>query len=219
MANLQRLLHRLGYYDGEADGEFGRSTERAVEAWASSLGVVKPSGVFDPGWVVWLPVEPFVVELLETRVGLAAPAPGMVLLSGPVPLELVRISTSEGAPAAVRGEWILETAGEKFRVLDGELIDADRVRLGELLDPGTTDLSGQIRRSDPPSVIEIPATAVLSGRDGSLCVFVPSDAGFEPRPVVLGGGRVSRVNVVSGLAPGDEVLFNPADVLPSPQCP
>jgi hypothetical protein len=55
---------------------------------------------------------------------------------------------------------------------------------------------------------------------GALCVWVPGAAGgYIPSPVQLGGARAGVTNVTSGLAAGEQVLANPAEVLDDPQCP
>ncbi len=38
VAQLQGLLAGLGFFDGDADGEFGWATESAVRDWQESLG-------------------------------------------------------------------------------------------------------------------------------------------------------------------------------------
>ncbi len=68
----------------------------AVNAFGATLGVRSPGGVFDPGWVVWLPVEPFEVVSVDVRLGGPAPGPGSVLLAGPAALAAVSVMSPEG---------------------------------------------------------------------------------------------------------------------------
>lgn len=62
-------------------------------------------------------------------------------------------------------------------------------------------VTGRIR--DPiVSSIAIPRSAVQT-MDGASSVFIKTDEGFEPRPVVIGLGGETMVEVVSGIEAGD----------------
>jgi peptidoglycan hydrolase-like protein with peptidoglycan-binding domain len=64
VAQLQRLLAQLSFYEGEADGDFDSSTRGAVRAWQESLGVAD-DGVVRVGDVVFVPGLPARVMLSE----------------------------------------------------------------------------------------------------------------------------------------------------------
>lgn len=75
-----------------------------------------------------------------------------------------------------------------------------------LLRPGQSVLA-KIRTSSPAAAsILLPRGAVISV-DGKPTVFVGRDAlAVEPRTVLLGGQDAERVEIVSGIAPGDKVV-------------
>ncbi|MCO6502693.1 MAG: peptidoglycan-binding protein [Acidimicrobiales bacterium] len=220
VSQLQILLSRLGYYLGPVDGVFTSSMVASVNAFATDLGVTRPEGVFDPGWVIWLPFEPFQVATLVATVGGPAPSPGLALLEGSASITEVDITTPEGRAAILDGEWILELGNDELTIVDGEFTDESIAELAALaIDHGETEFAGRIRLANPERVLEVPATAVTSNQAGALCVWVPDGAGYVARKVTLGGGRVARVEIVSGLTPGDQVLANPTEILDSPVCP
>ncbi len=215
---LQRLLSLLGY-DVQPDGEFDASTQEAVKGLEATLGVAKPSGVFDPGWILWLPVEPFLVTSVVTTASSPAPSPGSAVLVGPPPLEGVTFFDNQDRPLALEGSWVFTSGGIEYSIVDGALDRGSQDRLEAATGPEVLSVSGRVRSRTPTEVIEIPATAVTSSADGTLCVWVPGPGGYSPRSVELGGGRIAQVFVVGGLSPGDQVLVNPAEILTGQACP
>lgn len=216
---LQQWLTDVGLFLGDVDGVFGSDLVNAVKALAESLGVVRPDGSFDPGWVVWLPGEPFEVASVGLSRGAPVPGGGVDVLVGPVPLVSVAITDQDGRPFGAEGVWVLEVGDVEVLVVDGG-IDADGLSvLAGVLDPQEPAAAGRIRRQVPVETLEVPATAVVSNAEGNLCVFTPDGGMFSATAVVLGGGRVSRVEVDSGLSSGDVVLANPTDVFENPTCP
>ena len=54
--------------------------------------------------------------------------------------------------------------------------------------------------------VRIPLTALIQMDDGDQVVFVETDEGFEPRPVVLGRRTRDHAEVLSGLEPGERYV-------------
>lgn len=220
VAALQKLLGRLGFFQGAVDGRFGQELEGAVKAWAETLGVARPTGTFDPGWVVWLPRPSFLLVSIDVSVGAPAPPQGSVIATGPLPLTEATLRTPDGSPIEVDDQWVLEVQGVEFQLTRrGGVRQLGLKRLAETAEAGTESVAGMIRPKHPRPVIEVPATAVMSNKDGDICVWVQKSNSFESRPVTLGGGRVSLVEVEGGLAQGEQVLVNPAEILEDPACP
>ncbi len=215
---LQSWLSEAGFYRGEVDGVFGSELQAAVKAWSSEVGVLKPDGSFDPGWVVWIPTEPLKVAEVALEQGLPAPSMGAQILVGPTHLVSVELSDQDGREFDEDGEWVLEVGGVGVTVVDGSVDPDDLNTLGEVLSVEQPS-AGRLVRAEPVAVLAIPATAVVSNAAGDLCVFVPDGDGFVTSSVELSGGRVATVNVVSGLDSGDVVLSNPSDLFGAPSCP
>jgi len=217
---LQGWLAEAGFFDGEADGVFGRGLQSAVKAWAESLGVVKPDGSFDPSWVVWLPAGSFPVSEVTVEVGSPAPSAGSPVLEGATPLVEVTLRDQNDRRFVEEGRWVLAVGDVEVGVVDGQVTAEGLATLAGVLDPAESFASGRVRREAPVKVLEVPATAVVANREGATCVFVPDGSGgFKVRSVTLAGGRVSRVDVAEGLTEGDEVLVNPQDLFDAPTCP
>ncbi|QYY35005.1 efflux RND transporter periplasmic adaptor subunit [Ruficoccus sp. ZRK36] len=70
-------------------------------------------------------------------------------------------------------------------------------------------IKGSVTVGNHHADIVIPRTAVLD-YEGQTVVFVQTDDGFEPRPIVLGHGDADSLAVESGLEPGETyVAQNP----------
>jgi len=63
-------------------------------------------------------------------------------------------------------------------------------------------IKGIVTTEEHPVDIAIPRSAVLT-HDGQTVVFVQTDEGFEPRPVVLGHSDRAFHEIKNGLAPGE----------------
>lgn len=215
---LEEALVRLGYLATAGDGVFRQSTLTAVRALAVDLGVVGTVSGFDPGWLVWLPEDVFEVAEVAVVVGMSAPGQGAPLLHGPRRIAEITLASFDGAPVSLPGSWELELGGVVVSLEDGVPDPEHVLELSAALDPQTDIVSGVVRLLAPRVVMDVPAAAVVSGGEGLVCVYVPDGDGFVAVPVVLGSGRAGTVEVVSGLADGDVVLANPADVLAAPAC-
>lgn len=210
---LEELLSEQGLFDGIPDEKFNSVTARAVELFASSLGLDGKTRVFDPSWVVWMPSEGFEVASVEATVGAVAPAFDSVLLAGPVEISGAEFVDYQGAAVEIPGEWVfLFDDASPLSLVDGALTEESRFTLEDLVVPGVEAVNGWIERAVPVESLAVPSTALVSDVDGSLCVHVEAGSGYEPRQVVLSGGAVSESYVGSGLEAGVPVLANPADM-------
>ena len=215
---LQSWLLEAGFYEGDADGVFGPELQAAVKTWSGEIGVEKPDGSFDPGWVVWIPTEPFEVAEVALERGAPAPSGGSRILVAPMPLVSVILVDSDGRKFDEDGQWMLYVGDVEVPVVNGSVAPEGLMKLDSVLNAEQPS-PGRIARAEPVAVLAIPATAVVSNSAGELCVFVPDGDGFMTVPVELSGGRVATVNVVAGLGPGDVVLSNPSDLFAAPSCP
>lgn len=215
---LQAVLERFGYLTVSTDGVFRQSTLVAVRSWAADLGVPGTVSGFDPGWVVWLPGSGFEVASVNAVVGSPAPGLGEPLLVGARVVEELVLSPFDGARVVLPGAWELEVSGVVVPLIDGEPDAAGLAELAAVLHLDTDVISGVVRLAVPRVVMDVPASAVVAGGDGVVCVYRPDGDGYVAVPVVLGSGRGGTVEVVSGLSDGDVVLANPGDVLTAPSC-
>lgn len=218
VAILERFLAEGGWFDGEPDTSFTSATSAAVDALGKWLGVAKPGGVFDPAWLVWVGAEPFVVSEVEARVGFPAPSPGSPLLAGLAQISAATLVSPNGANLELEGDRVLEVGEESILFIDGIPGAGELERLSRLVTPLSEQTGGTLKLAVGRVAFVVAATAIVADPDGSLCVFVTAGSGYEPRPVTLGGGRASTVDIVTGLGDGDVVLVNPGDVIESPAC-
>lgn len=215
---LQGLLNRFGYLEADPNGVFDRATLSAVQEWGADLGVVGRVSAFDPGWVIWLPVNTFEVGGVLVEPGRSAPGLGEPIVVGTRSIASIDLLGVDRAPLALTGEWVLETSGVTIHLVDGMPEAEDVALLTNALDPSVTELTGVVRLAEPRRVIDVPAAAVVVGADGKLCVYRPDGGSYRPVPVVIGPGSAASVAVLSGLTDGDLVLANPGDLLEAPAC-
>lgn len=225
VAALQGMLHALGLLDPVAanPGVASFATTQAIRAFEARIGVAPVSDTFDPAWVVWLPSDPFPLGSLTLAVGHPAPAPGTPIGAAvPVLLRAQASSTGQDSlsldPAVA---WVLATGGKTFGVDSGTaaVAETDLAGLAAVVKPDAPSASGTIQRISALHAVAIPSTAVMTGPLGQLCVWLPSGGGYSAHVVTLSGARAGVTDVASGLVAGEQLLANPGDVLPRPQCP
>jgi len=64
---------------------------------------------------------------------------------------------------------------------------------------------------NPPSVLTIPADAVVSRNEGQMVAIVGADKRVHFRKVTVARDTGSNVEVTAGVSPGDRVVLNPTD--------
>jgi len=219
VSQLQLLLNTAGYYEGEVDGSYGGGTVAAVREWALDLGVEKPSGRFDPGWIVWLPDPRFEVAVVEITPGAAAPSPGTNILTAATPLVGAEFLTIDGEPFERGPGWVAGfESGQIPLGADGQ-IDSDALGNLEALLPSAEDeIPLTFKRSQPLDVVEVPATAIMTNDAGDTCVWVEQSADYQAVPVIV-GSATARVVKVTGVPPDTPILANPGEVLELSACP
>jgi multidrug efflux pump subunit AcrA (membrane-fusion protein) len=149
-----------------------------------------------------------------------APPLGEDLIAEPRRIRRADLAVSEGFTAPP-GDLVMVVRDTRVALgLDGSVTTPEAVvLLGELLSPEDTVIGVEIATLRPVQVVRAPVTAVMSGGEGSLCVWLDATDGFEERKVVVVSSTVSGVALVTdGLVSGDRVLVNPASILLDPTC-
>lgn len=121
---LQRNLAALGFDPGRADGQFGWSTELAVDQWQQALGVTV-TGTIPLGTVAFLP-GPLRVTATPQALG-ALVATGTSVVSGTSPAPAVQVSLSVGGPAVRAGDQVLVTLPDGTTTVPGTVTTVGRV--------------------------------------------------------------------------------------------
>lgn len=223
VASLNKWLAAQGYRTVEDSDQFTEATRDAVTAWASSIGVPSADGSFDPGWVIWLP-ESFRVATVDLSVGNRAPPVGSAIVVSPPSLLGADIVDAEDQPLNLPapGEWQVEIEGHLYGVVDNgglEVAHADLAALSALLPPNAPTAKATLREAEIGDGVSVPATSVMAGATGNLCVWVVGDDGYDAVPVVIEAATFAAVQVNGAVSVGSKVLANPGDVLDDPTCP
>jgi hypothetical protein len=224
VAALNRFLVRLGHAADLSDSSiFTTATAEAVEDLSRQIGLARATDVFDPAWLVWIPHEPFVVAKVLPSVGSPAPAPGTPVAAGFPTLVGARVKNLAGGPAHLEnaGAYRLKVGATTLRIWAKSLrlLPRDLPPLARAVRPLAAETKGLLLRAEPLRAVAVPTTAVMSGRDGDLCVWVASSKGFSPMAVDAIGAEGGVTRVTPGRLELKSVLANPTDVLHNPLCP
>lgn len=121
---LQRNLAVLGYHPGPADGQYGWSTQVAVERWQRAHRLTA-TGTIPLGQVAFLP-GPLRVTAGTESLGNPA-APGAAVLSGTSDTPVVTVSLTVGGPAVRPGDQVLVTMPDGTTTVPGVVSSVGRV--------------------------------------------------------------------------------------------
>jgi peptidoglycan hydrolase-like protein with peptidoglycan-binding domain len=113
---LQRNLAAFGFDPGPADGQFGWSTEAAIDRWQQARGMTV-TGTIAFGAVAFLP-GPLRVTTIAQPLGAAVQA-GASVLSGTSLTPGVQVWLTVGGPAVRRGDQVLVTMPDGITIVHG----------------------------------------------------------------------------------------------------
>ena len=213
-ADVQRLeefLNATGHFTGTPDDRFDAATRAAVSAFARDLGLPRGTTTFNPAWVLWVGPEPLVVESVYADVGTTL-TPGAPVLSGPVRASAIFVAEPGGGLGAEFGEIAdLEVQGVlvPYTVRSGRITAPDDVAaIVAALGP-TTEAMATVHARTAAQVLVVPASAIVTGVDGAVCVY-PDEHSAPIRVTAVGGGGAS-IQLADGIEL-TTVLANPGFV-------
>jgi peptidoglycan hydrolase-like protein with peptidoglycan-binding domain len=197
---LQRNLTALGYHSGPADGQYGWSTQVAVERWQQAHRLTA-TGTIPLGQVAFLP-GPLRVTAATESLGSPA-APGAAVLSGTSDTPVVTVSLTVGGPAVRPGDQVLVTMPDGTTTVPGVVSSVGRVAT-----PSAAAGSGGSGSAAGASSAVIPVTVRISmsrlppGLDQApvqVSIIQQRDRGVLAVPVTAllaepGGGYAVRVS-------------------------
>ncbi|GGK66128.1 peptidoglycan-binding domain-containing protein [Ornithinimicrobium pekingense] len=218
VAALQRLLVAEGHLQGEADGDFGTDTERAVRAWQEEQERER-TGQVPLGELVAVPDLPAVVQLGEAVVvGKTLGGGEDAVLAPTGQREFVLVVTQDQA-RLIPAEATVEITYEDHTweaVIAGSQLDEFGSTTFELTAPDGGEVCGEECGALPkdaqvtlrsevvivPRVegTTVPAAAVRTRADGTAYVITPSG---EVDVTMAGSGQ--GLVVVRGIDPGTRV--------------
>ncbi|WP_425955269.1 peptidoglycan-binding domain-containing protein [Xylanimonas sp. McL0601] len=223
---LRTALRALGFADVGEGNVFDGRLRAGVRALCGRLGCSPTTSVFDPSWVVFLPQETVTVGSVSIDVGTPAPGTGDVILTAAATLASARVATDPdaGTQAPSSGQGYVFSYAALDLPLDADFTippGADGSGLAGLaasLTPGTASVDGAIQLADPVQVTSVPATSLVTGASGRVCVYPFDDAragtgaepGWPPLPVTVVGGSPG-MTYVEPITAG-QVLANPAEI-------
>ena len=205
---LQRNLAAFGFDPGTADGQFGWSTEAAVDRWQQARGMTV-TGTIPVGEVAFLP-GPLRVTTLGQPLGAAVQA-GASVLSGTSLTPGVQVWLTVGGPAVRRGDHVLVTMPDGTTTVQGTVTAVGSVATTPGASPGASPGgSGSSSASGTSGSSTGGAGANGGGASGTSAVIPVTIAISEALPAGLDQAPV-QVSITEQRA--DEVLAVPVTAL------
>jgi peptidoglycan hydrolase-like protein with peptidoglycan-binding domain len=216
---LQRNLAALGLRPGAADGQFGWSTQAAVDRWQQAHGMLV-TGTIPLGEITFLP-GPLRVT---ATVPLGTPATaGTAVVTGTSDTPAVTVSMTVGGPVVTPGDPVLVTLPDGTTTISGAVASVGRVATAQNASSGgAQDGAGQgsgATAASVPVTITIGRRAVTAGLDQApvqVQITAQRDKHVLAVPVTAllalpGGGYAVRVTGQAGrLIPVTTGLFDDA---------
>lgn len=219
VARLQEMLAALGYRAGAADGRFGATLARAVAAFNVDAGLGPDVTSFDPATVLWVGPEALVAAESLAPVGTVL-APGTAVARGPSRPASVTVTEPEGglgAAGAFGDAAVLAYGGASVPYAPGSgavTAAADVAALAAALGP-VPKAAAQVTAVQARPVAIVPASALVQGADGTICVYPAVDE--APLAVTPVGGGVGSSQLPADVAL-ETVLANPGRAHPVTPC-
>ena len=219
VTRVQQYLTALGYYAGTADGVFDASVRTAVVKFNVDAGLGKDVATFDPATVVWVgPASLTVAESLApegTSVG-----PGAPVLRGPARHNSVLVTEPQGGIGTVglfgtQATLTVGAASVAYVPGSGSLDAATDVEAVRAALAPSTEGTARVTAAEARTVAIVPASALVQGADGTVCVYASADA--IPLVVEPVGGGVGSAQLPADVAL-TSVLSNPGRVTLGSAC-
>lgn len=210
---VQAYLSALGYFDGAADGVFGSRLRAAVARFNADGGRGTHLYDFDPSSVAWIGAQSMTVAQSLVTAG-ASVGPGTPVAEGPGASAAVTVEEPQGGIATLgafgdAADLAVGDAHVAYTPGAGIVIDPDDVELVRAaLVPATKGVA-QVSATVPVRVAVVPASALVQGADGTVCVYPSADG--VPVPVTPVGGGVASAQLPDDVGV-TTVLANPGRV-------
>jgi peptidoglycan hydrolase-like protein with peptidoglycan-binding domain len=159
---LQRNLAALGFDPGPADGEFGWSTQQAVDRWQRAGGLTV-TGTIPLGTVAFLS-GPLRVTATAQALG-ALVTPGASVVSGTSLTPCVQVSLTVGGPAVRAGDRVLVTLPDGTTTVAGTVTAVGRVATAPAAGAATAAPAGGDQAAVVGVTITLGASAIPAGLD------------------------------------------------------
>lgn len=199
----------------QTDSRVTTPIRQAIHAFNLAIGI--ESYTLEADSILWLPVEVMTIGSVDLEVGAMAPAPGAIVVRSPSVLAAGRV-TVPGEPgrdiALLDGPSIVKWQGHRLE-MDGSALAKTALSIvsemaadsDEMLRPATMSLR------EPRPAFRIPASAVMSGSDGTTCLVSSSLSPVAVEPV---GGGAGFVEVAGD--PPPEIIDMPLSWLEPEAC-
>jgi peptidoglycan hydrolase-like protein with peptidoglycan-binding domain len=222
VAQLQRMLKHLGFYDGAINGQADASTTMATEAWQSVLGL-PGSGRVEPGDIAYFPHLPARASINSKTVQVGALLHGgepAIEVLGQYPSFSLSISSEQnalipdGSVVRIAGpngqNWRALVATRTASVSDSVLIRLQPASGRQAVCGAGCEAVPVLRQSlltarivvvPRTSGVVVPSAALTSSADGQTVVTLSDTEQIPVTVVASAGGRT----VVAGLDAGERI--------------
>lgn len=217
VGTLEQSLAAAGYDPGEIDEVFDTDTETALEEWQED-NELDVTGRFQVAGFVWAPADSVTLDVTTNPGDIVQPGQSLAL-AGPEAGEVVRVSVDQAdvTSIAVGNEATVDIDGLDESITGTVIstsqipVDGTDFEVVVALDTSEEVLAGMegtvsIVVDTLDDVVLIP-TGALGGTASAPTVDVLVDGVAETRSVVTGLTTPTQVEVVSGIAQGDQIVI------------
>jgi hypothetical protein len=206
---LKSFLHQMGSYDGTVDTTYDATLAQAVARFNRDGGY-GGSTSFDPTTVIWVGPKPLAVAEVVVTAGNSI-NPGTAVARGPKQATSIAVQEPAGG-IATAGDFssgatlALGSASVSYEPGSGIVADPAAVAALEAAMEPADSGAATIEAARPTPVDVVPASALVTGPDGTTCVY--ASATSAPTVVQPVGGGVGTLQLPTSF-PLDSVLANP----------
>lgn len=200
---VQTLLIDLDLLSGSPTGRVDGPTESAIRAFNQEYGGTSEAVMLRTS-LLWVPADASQPVTVTLRVGTEVTSGTEVYTARAArPVLDVATDASDSDRVLTVGDHQATLPAGEVTVDDDEFVSA----VTEMVDDSTT-LPASIALAEPRSVGVVPASAVVTDADGSVCFFPGPDG--DAVPITQVEGAYGLVDVDADLV-GSPVLLNPRD--------
>ncbi len=209
---LKSFLHQIGSYDGTIDTSYDATLAQAV-AQFNHDGGYGDSTSFDPATVIWIGPKPLPVAQALVSAG-SSLSPGTPVARGPKQATSIAVEEPAGGVATIgdfSGGATLSVGSTSVNYKPGSGAITNPAAVATIQAAMTPAASGAatIEAAKATAVDVVPASALVTGTDGTICVY--GSATSAPIAVQPVGGGVGTADLPTSF-PLNSVLTNPGSV-------
>lgn len=211
----QRLLSDLDYLNSSADGIAGSATQAAIRSFNADRGYGNDNMVLSLSSLLWIPEASGPPDTVSVRVGATLePGAELYVTTAGQGYLAVGVQPADDERVVTVNESPVNLAPGETTITDPDVVATVAATIADSMGADTS-IPASIALAQPRQVGTLPAAAMVTDADGSVCFFSSVDGAGTV--VEATDGSFGLVDVDAALV-GTPVLLNPRDVREDLSC-